>query len=65
MTSETFKGIFGRDSEGDRKELGRIERIKSGVATDCPLRHKTLNQPKEPQHTPTNNSICMQRFVAG
>jgi hypothetical protein len=28
MTLETFKGIFGRDSEGDRKELGRVERIK-------------------------------------
>jgi hypothetical protein len=37
MTSETFKGIFGRDSEGDRKELGRVERIKCGVAMDCPL----------------------------
>jgi hypothetical protein len=37
MTLETIKGMFGRGSEGDRKELRRVERIKSGVATDCPL----------------------------
>ena len=39
-------GIFGRDSEEGREELGRGARMDKRVAMDCALQHKNLNRLK-------------------
>jgi hypothetical protein len=56
-----FRGFLGEI----QMEFGIISKeSERGFATDLCTPHKTLDQQKNPRHTPTLNSTCMQWLVS-
>jgi uracil-DNA glycosylase len=64
-----FNGVWGNSGKRLENSLKEIEmdlnRDCKGLATDSCTPTLDPRPTKEPQHTPTNKSTCMQRFVSG